>query len=173
MGSCATIPALWVGFQFTVGAVPMTVSSLGRWVVSGNSGSHTVQLFNADGTAISGGSVTLNTAGQLAGQFAYAPLANPVALAANTTYVLMSQETVNADQWYDYGDTLITLSGAASGTEAVYADIDPPPVNSTGAQGMSYGPVNLKFAVGGASELVRKITLPNTSYITNTYDSVA
>ena len=165
--------SVWVGFQFTVGAVPMTVSSLGRWVVSGNSGSHTVQLFNADGTAISGGSVTLNTAGQPAGQFAYAPLANPVALAANTTYVLMSQETVNADQWYDYGDTLITLSGAASGTEAVYADIDPPPVNSTGAQGMSYGPVNLKFAVGGASELVRKITLPNTSYITNTYDSVA
>src|SRR6266571_8320312 len=34
----------WVGFQFTVGGVPITVSSLGRWVVSGNSGTHTVQL---------------------------------------------------------------------------------------------------------------------------------
>src|SRR5438477_4185208 len=128
MGSCATIPALWVGFQFTVGAVPMTVSSLGRWVVSGNSGSHTVQLFNADGTAISGGSVTVNTAGQPAGQFAYTPLANPVTLSANTTYVLMSQETVSGDQWYDYVDTLITVGGPASGAAAVWAD-NPPPIN--------------------------------------------
>jgi RHS repeat-associated protein len=164
----------WVGFQFTVGAVPMTVSSLGRWVVSGNSGNHTVQLFTATGTAISSGSVTVSTAGQPAGQFAYAPLASPVTLAANTTYVLMSQETLSDDQWYDYGDTLVTLGGTASGAAAVWADINPPPINPAfGGGGMSYGPVNLKFAVGGASQLVRKLALPNTSYITNTYDNVA
>ena len=33
----------WVGCQFTVGAVPVTISELGRWVLAGNTGSHVVK----------------------------------------------------------------------------------------------------------------------------------
>jgi len=42
--------------------------------------------------------VTVNIAGQPAGRFGCAPLANPATLPANTTYVLTSQETVSDDQ---------------------------------------------------------------------------
>ncbi len=131
-----------VGFQFQVGSAPLVVTELGRWVVSGNSGTHTVQLFNSVGTPLPGGSVTVNTAGQIAGEFAYAPLNTPLTLAANTTYAVMSQEVGGGDQWYDYGNTQITLSPVASGAFAVWA---PPYTGAVGGSGRSYGPVNLRF----------------------------
>ena len=34
-------------------------------------------------------------------------------LAAGTTYAVMSQEVIGGDDWYDYGNTQITLSGDA------------------------------------------------------------
>jgi len=132
----------WIGFQFQVGSAPITVTELGRWVVSGNSGNHTVQLFNSNGTPVSGASVTVNTAGQTAGQFAYSPLNTPLTLAPNTTYAVMSQEVSGGDQWYDYGNTQITLNGVASGAYAVWA---PPFTGAVGGSGRSYGPVNLRW----------------------------
>ncbi len=132
----------WIGFQFQVGSAPLVVTELGRWVVSGNSGSHTVQLFNSVGTPVPGGSVTVNTAGQTPGQFAYSPLNTQLTLAANTTYAVMSQEVNGGDQWYDYGNTQITLSAEASGAFAVWA---PPYTGAVGGSGRSYGPVNVRF----------------------------
>jgi hypothetical protein len=137
----------WIGFSFQVGAAPLTVIDLGRWVVSGNSGRHTVQLWNADGTAISGASVTVNTVGQPAGQFAYATLTTPVTLAANTTYILMSQEVYGADQWYDVYGTHITLSSVASPVIGMWA---PPLTGAVGGTGQSYGPMNLRYTSGGS-----------------------
>ena len=136
----------WIGFSFQVGAAPLTATDLGRWVVSGNGGSHTVQLWNADGTVISGGSVTVNTAGQAPGQFAYATLPTAVTLAANTTYIVMSQETYGADQWYDVYGTYITLSSAASPVIGMWA---PPLTGAVGGDGQSYGPVNLRYTASG------------------------
>jgi len=40
---------------------------------------------------------------------------SPVTLAAATTYAVMSQGVYGGDYWYDYGNTSVTLSGAASG----------------------------------------------------------
>lgn len=34
----------WVGFKVTIGAHPITVTSLGRWVASGNTQAHTVKI---------------------------------------------------------------------------------------------------------------------------------
>ena len=77
---------------------------------------------------VPGSAVTVNTAGQTAGQFAYSPLAAPITLAANTTYAVMSYEVVGGDTWYDYRGTQITLNGAASAPFAVWA-YTPPPYN--------------------------------------------
>jgi len=79
----------WIGFRFAVGSAPITVTQLGRWVVSGNSGNHTVKLIVEAGNDVSGASVTVNTSGAPAGQFAYATLANALTLTPGTTYVLM------------------------------------------------------------------------------------
>ena len=141
----------WVGFQFVVGGSPMTVTELGRWVVSGNSSNHVVKLFYSDGTPIPNAAVTVSTAGKPAGQFTYATLGSPVTLAAGTTYAVMSQEVNGGDQWYDFSGTFITLSGGASGAWAVWAYPTPPPYyGATGGSGQSYGPVNLKYGAGGA-----------------------
>ncbi|MHB8521579.1 MAG: RHS repeat-associated core domain-containing protein [Limisphaerales bacterium] len=136
----------WVGLQFTVGNAPLTVSGLGRWVVSGNTNAHTVQLFTASGNAISGGSVSVNTAGVPPGQFAYATLSSPITLAANTTYAIMTQETSGGDYWYDLSSLSVTLSGDASGAWACYASPPPPYTLAFGGSGFSYGPVNLQYS---------------------------
>ena len=137
----------WVGFRFQVGAAPITVTDLGRWVLSGNSGSHTVQLFNMDGTTVPGGSVSVNTSGQTAGQFAYATLPTPVTLTPNTTYAVMSLEVNGGDQWYDYGNTAITVSSVATLPAAVYSY--PSPISIVGGssgENKSYVPVSLRYS---------------------------
>ena len=61
-----------------MGSSPVLVTDLGRWVKSGNTQSHTVKLVAAStGGDIPGASVTINTSGATAGQFAYATLAAP------------------------------------------------------------------------------------------------
>ena len=60
-----------VGFEFTVGTSPITVTLLGRWVYGSSSGQHTVALYDSSGNALSGGAVTVYTSGQPSGQFLY------------------------------------------------------------------------------------------------------
>ncbi len=136
----------WVGFRFAVGGAPITVTQLGRWVVSGNSGSHTVKLVDSGGNDVPDGSVTVNTSGAAAGQFAYATLATAVTLSPGATYVLMSQETNGGDQWYDY-NCGVTLTSAATPNQAAWANNGGIYV-TTGATTNSYGPVNLKYTTG-------------------------
>src|SRR5260221_6631545 len=76
----------WVGFQLAIGSSPITVSELGRYVVSGNTGTHTLKIVRTDGTDVAGTSVSVATAGATAGQFKYAALGIPVPLASNTIY---------------------------------------------------------------------------------------
>ena len=142
----------WVGFQFEVGSHPITVTSLGRWVVSGNSGNHAMKLVNSDGTDVTGGGTTVKTAGMVAGRFAYAPLAAPVTLSAYTIYFVVSQETSGGDQWYDFMGTPMTFNGAAGGTIGVWAYNNTTTYTTAyNGIGLSYGPVNLEFASGLSS----------------------
>jgi uncharacterized protein YfiM (DUF2279 family) len=104
----------WLGTEITVGASPLSVTHLGRWVVPGNSGTHTVKLVDAaTGTDVASASVA--TAGAATGQFQYTSLSTPVALAENTSYYLLSQEIAGGDLWYDF-------SNAAAGTATGYQD---------------------------------------------------
>ena len=86
--------------EITVGANPLTVTSLGRFVLAGNTQAHTVEVVNVSTGSVVG-SVTVNTAGKSAGQFSYAALAAPITLAAGGSYYVVSQETAGGDQWYD------------------------------------------------------------------------
>jgi len=104
----------WVGMKFTVGATPITVCELGRWVLSGNTASHTVKLADATtGNDLPGASVTVATAGAPVG-FKYATLAAPVTLNAYSSYYLLCQETLNGDKWYQGNTTLIPAPGVAT-----------------------------------------------------------
>jgi hypothetical protein len=139
--------AQFLGMKFTVGSTAMTVSQLGRWCVAGNTQTHIVKLVTASsGADFTGGSVSINTQGCTGSQYQYAALSPSVTLAANTAYLLVSQEFANSDQFYDYSP--VTSTSAAVVNDAEYsAGI----YYGVGAPGYSYGPVNLMYTLGSGS----------------------
>ena len=110
----------FAGMKFTVGSSPVTITSLGRIYVAGNTGTHTVKIVNAGtGVDVAGGSVSINTStGTPSNGFKYVALAAPVTLTANTAYYLVSQETSGGDQWYD-SNTILTTTTKATVNNAV------------------------------------------------------
>src|SRR5262249_32237160 len=132
----------WLGMEFTTGSSAVSVSQLGRWVVAGNSQSHTLELVDAaTGSVLA--STTLNTAGQTAGQFAYASLSSPVTLAANHTYYLVSMEDSGGDAWYD-SDTVVTaMNLGITVNSGVFNEFGITGWNFNGVAGSTYGAVDL------------------------------
>ena len=108
----------WAGLRFTVGPAPVTITELGRWVLSGNSQDHTVKVVDMNGMDVPGVAVNVPTAGRPAGQFSYATLAAQVLLEANTSYYLVSQETSGGDQFLAYNNVLTTSMGATNNNPA-------------------------------------------------------
>ncbi|WP_438481382.1 hypothetical protein [Oleiharenicola lentus] len=139
-----------VGFKFTTGAAPVKILSLGRFVVSGNTGSHTVKLVDAS-TNAEVASATVNTSGKTAGEFAYATLTSPVTLSASHSYYLLSAEGIGGDTWHEYTTTLTTTS-ALTITSAAYQYGGAYSTYSTA--GHAYGPVSFQYAVTGGTNAV-------------------
>ncbi len=137
----------WAGTELTVGSTALTVSSLGRWVVSGNTGTHSVELVQASNGAVLG-TVSVATSG-LAPGFTYATLSAPVTLAANTSYYLLSYETSGQDQWYN-ADTTLTPSGVATIPNAEYS-VNNGAFNAVASANASFGPVNFLYTTGATS----------------------
>lgn len=134
----------YVGLELTVGSSPITVVSLGRMCVAGNSLSHTLEFVNAStGATVTGGSVTLSMSGCQAGQFAYAGLSSPITLQAGSAYYLVSSEIEGGDQWYDAGT--LTSTAVAAVTHAAYAYPGQSLVPAFSA-GWSYGPLNFEYS---------------------------
>jgi len=147
----------WVGFEFTTGPAALSVSQLGRWVVSGNTGTHTLKLVDAaTGTDVPGGSVSVNTSGATTGQYLYGNLSSPVLLQPSHSYYLMSQETSGGDQWYDDNTTLTSTSDLTVNNSEWYDTAYH--TNAGGAH--SYGPVNFNYSLAPA--------VISTSFLTNT-----
>ena len=145
----------WVGFRFTVGASPLTVTHVGRWVVSGNSQSHVVKLVaSATQTDVAGGSATVPTSGQGAGAFTYVALNTPITLSANTAYYLVSHEANGGDQWYDHPGTQVSLSEVATLYGPAWS-LDTPTQYYVSQGGESYVPVSLKYSSGGDVEVAK------------------
>jgi hypothetical protein len=135
----------FVGMKVTLGAAPVTVTSLGRIYVAGNTGTHTVKIVNAGtGSDVAGASVSINmAAGTAANGFKYLALATPVTLSANTAYYVVSQETSGGDQWYDF-NTVLTTTNVGAVNNAIQR-----PSNSwvaAGGANNSYVPVDFKYA---------------------------
>jgi hypothetical protein len=90
----------WLGMKITVGAGPITVTSLGRMFYTGNNSTHSLKVVLAsNGADVPGGGTSLNMSGGTAGQFKYALLSSPLTLAANTSYYVVSLETSGGDKW--------------------------------------------------------------------------
>ncbi|HEX8428735.1 PA14 domain-containing protein [Hymenobacter sp.] len=112
--------------KFTVGNNPIRITALGRVYVAGNSQTHTVKLVAAsNGADVASGAVAVNMAGGTEDQFSYVPLANPVTLAANTAYYLVSEETNGGDYWHDSNtavttDAIAVCNGPVSGIGNVF-----------------------------------------------------
>ncbi len=115
----------WVGAAFTVGSSPLTVTSLGRMFASGNSGTHTVKIVNAAGVDVAGGTTVIAMTGGTPGAFMYGALAASTTLNANTTYYILSLETLGADSWYDYSGTTVQTTNVAAVTGATYGGSAP------------------------------------------------
>ena len=122
----------------------MSVTALGRLYVTGNNSTHTVKLVQvSDGSDVPGGSVTLSFPSGTVGQFAYAALASPITLPANTAYYLMSQETSGGDQYLDLGPVTTTSAGVANGPVYLWPGFGYYLVGITNG---SYVPVNLLYS---------------------------
>jgi Domain of unknown function (DUF1929) len=142
-----------VGFDFIVGPRQITVTSLGRWVLAGNTQSHLLQLTDAPvgspGTSRTVfASATLNTAEFLAGEFAYVDLATPVVLSPNTKYAVWTTETGASDGWYN-SDTTLTNAPDATVVGAVWLASGPTGNVSEAANGQSiaFGPPTFKYTI--------------------------
>ena len=110
----------FVGMQLTVGASPLSVSSVGRVCVAGNSQNHLVKFVSVSsgGTDVPGGSAVVNMSSCTPGQSVYTLLASPITLQAGGSYYLVSQENLSGDLWYDHGS--IAATNVATVLNSVY-----------------------------------------------------
>lgn len=122
-------------------------------MVSGNSGTHTVAIYDGSGapSVIISGSV--NTSGATAGAFLFVTVADTV-LSASTAYFLVSLEASGGDQWYD-NDTTLTPTSVATINSAAY--FTGPLSGTSGSSNNSYVPVSFRYA--GAAAFVAKNSL--------------
>ena len=168
----------WLGMEITSGASPLTVGELGRWVVPGNSGSHSLKLVNA-ATGATLGSASVATAGSTSGQFKYAALSPAVTLAPNTVCYVLSQEAAGGDQWYDF-------NAAAPGSATAYQYwllLNGLPMDASGSGSATASPASdglpnlVKYALGlsptvsghGGRLGYGKTTVTGSTYLTLTY----
>jgi hypothetical protein len=132
------------GFKFTVGASPITVTHLGRWIVSGNSQTHPIYLCDASGAVI-GSSVNLDTSLGVAASFEYVAIGSPAVLSAATDYGVLCQEFSGSDSFYD-GDTSLTTEVVATIIGSVYGSTTEGAAMNVSAPGqVSYGPLSFMY----------------------------
>ncbi|HLV97963.1 MAG TPA: right-handed parallel beta-helix repeat-containing protein [Ktedonobacterales bacterium] len=135
----------YVGMKITVGSSSITVQSLGRYFVSGNSGTHTLEIVRAsDGSVLGSVSVNMGVGTPDSLGYLYATLSSPITLAANTSYYIVSLEVNGGDQWY--GSTSLpslTATSVAAINAGVYF------YNNTwttyGSSGYCYVPLNFTY----------------------------
>ncbi|MFD0715488.1 fibronectin type III domain-containing protein [Paenibacillus sp. GCM10027626] len=97
----------WLGMKITIGSSPLVIEQLGRWVVTGNSGAHTVKIVEAaTGADVAGAAVSVDTSSVAPNQFKYVELTSPIILQANTSYYVVSDEQVGGDRWRGYGTVI-------------------------------------------------------------------
>jgi hypothetical protein len=134
----------WVGMNLTIGGTPLSVTSLGRICIAGNSRTHVVKFVSASsGSDVAGAAATLNMSGCTPGQFQYWTLPSPITLQAGSSYYLVSNESAGGDLWYDQGT--ISSTGVAAVNGSVYSQ-NSATWNPINIPNYSYVPPNFQYA---------------------------
>jgi len=146
LGSTQTTGGSCEGFVFTMGTTPITVTQLGRWVLSGNTGTHTLtmnQITAGNGTSVANCSV--NTSGQGVG-FTYCPISSTV-LSASTQYGLFDMSNTGGDSYYIIPTTTITHTSVATTNGGTYGSISGNNCLSLAidTDSTTYGPLDFKY----------------------------
>lgn len=133
-----------VGFSFSTGAAPITITDLGRWVVAGNSATHTVDIVIPAISLVA--QAVIVTSGATANAYAYTAI-TPVVLSATTNYNVVSTEVNGGDQWGD-NNTSVTHTSVGTVNQAVVDTAPPNCIATSGANASldnSYVPTNFKY----------------------------
>lgn len=90
-----------VGMFFTnTTGTEITITELGRWVISTNSGTHAIGIYESSTFASPAATVTVDTVGAPAEQFLYGTLPSPYVVAIGATIRIISTEVSGGDYWY-------------------------------------------------------------------------
>lgn len=139
-----------LGGYITVGGLPITLTSLGRWVAaSGTQGNHLISLVDGADFSTVLASVTVNTSGAPTGAYKYGSV-TPVVLSALGVYLIFSQETDMGDSWYSADSTLSTtaaavLTGSAYQSGSNCTTYSFGGIQQTPGTNTSYVPVNFLY----------------------------
>jgi hypothetical protein len=138
----------WVGFRFTVGLAPLTLTELGRFVVNENSNTHTLKLVDAQtGADVPGSAVEVSTQGRSPGSMAYAPMKSRITLQAGSSYYLVSSESVSnnrGDFFHNY-DSRVETNNVASVDNAVC--LEGGKWKDYGQTNNSFGPIDFRYVI--------------------------
>ncbi|HLG95335.1 MAG TPA: LamG-like jellyroll fold domain-containing protein [Bryobacteraceae bacterium] len=145
----------FVGTSLTIGPKPLSVVTLGRVCAPANAGVHTIKIVDASsGMDLPSASVSLSMAGCVSGQFIYAPLTSAVTLQPYASYLLVSQEVLGGDQWFDFAP--ISTTSDLAPTASVYYDGAKWVLVSS--PGTSYVPPGFQYSVASANTSQPAIT---------------
>jgi hypothetical protein len=139
LGSLRSDYGGWVGCKFTVGGSSITLQTLGRWVVSGNSQTHQINLRDSTGAELA--VVTVNTSGATAATYLYGAI-TPVVLSSGGVYYLTSKENGGGDQWYEE-HTVTASSGVTINNSCYYPTQTGIPIIQTPSK--TFVPVNAQY----------------------------
>ena len=136
---------------------PLIATALGRWVVAGNSGTHTIYLCDL-GTGILSltikATTSVNTSGATSGQFLYGAI-TPVQMVASHYYAVLSVEVNTGDQWYDNTGTTCTVNATVAQNIGNAYDLNTPPdfagFNYNVNNGAQYVPCDLQAVAPSVS----------------------
>ena len=141
LGTPANAASGFYGMAIVVGGVDLEVQTLGRIVIPGNTGIHTLKIVDSQGVDVPNAFVSVNMAGGTPGVFQYAPLPPSVKLSAGATYFIVSQEILGQDQFYNHDGT-VTTTNAATLISAVRGG---PPYFQDSSLNKPYGLVNFQY----------------------------
>lgn len=138
----------WRGFKFTTGSNPVIIRELARWVLSGNTQQHTVRIVDAaTSQTVPGATAVVDTAGATVG-YKYAQLAAPIALAAGTSYYLVSQEFNLGDTWYEGNCSITYNANIATVDQSVWSDSSGTVFTLNNSANNTYIPVAFRYSEG-------------------------
>lgn len=151
-----------MGFKFTnTTSVPVVITQLGRWVLSGDNQPHTLSIYDTSAQPVLQASVTVNTAGATAGQFLYGTLSTPYSVSPGASCLILSSENQYLDPWYDYDGTFPTT--APIGTiQAAWIDSGGPHMVPS-SNGAMFGPVTFAYSSAGFPDWTKSGTVYTTS----------